>query len=82
MTLLFLGLCLLFGFYAFRHFSNGRQIWGSIAAFGCLLMAGAVWVDFQRAGDEAERLAPSPSQPSEKQPVIGDYKPPATDTPR
>ena len=83
MTLLFLGLCLVFGFFAFRHFSNGRFIWGAFAALGCLLMAGAVWVDYQRAGDAAGKAgqassssasSPSSASPADAvQPVIADY---------
>lgn len=81
MTLLFLGLCLVFGFFAFRHFRNGRMVWGTFAGIGSSLMAGAVWVDFQRASDEVDKLAPvakgsGPASP----PVIGDYKPPASDS--
>lgn len=76
MTILFLGLCLVFGFLAVRHFANGRFIWGSFAALGSLLMAGAVWVDAQRAtassGDTATSEAAESAQPA---PKIGDYRP-------
>ncbi len=77
MTLLFIGLCLVFGFFAFRHFSNGRFVWGAFAALGSLLMAGAVWVDFQRASDAVAESRPAPeSSPAKSQPAIGDYTPP------
>jgi|GEM_PF-7049217 len=76
MTLLFLGLCLVFGFLAFRHFSNGRFIWGTFAALGSLLMAAAVWVDGQRASASSGNVAAS-DEPESVQPgpKIGDYRP-------
>lgn len=49
MTILFIGLFLVFGFHAFRNFRQGRTFWGSVSVVGCLLMVGAVWVDFQRS---------------------------------
>ena len=54
MTILFIALFLVFGFLAVRHFRTGRIFWALITAIGCLLMAGAVWVDFQRASGTAE----------------------------
>ncbi len=49
MTLVFIGLFVVFGFLAFRNFSNGRIFWGLLTGVGCALMLGAVWVDYQRA---------------------------------
>jgi hypothetical protein len=79
MTILFFILCLVFGFFAFRHFRNGRFIWGVVAAFGSLLMAGSVWVDYQRAtggasADTSSDAAKAPV-PAQAGPEIRDYVP-------
>lgn len=81
MTLLFAGLCLVFGFFAFRHFRNGRMVWAAFAGLGCLLMIAAVWVDFQRASGAGAGSAASvePTSSSSDEPVIQDYRPPAAE---
>ncbi len=83
MTVWIFILGLVFGFLAIRHFRNGRPIWGSVAAFGSLLMAGSVWVDYQRATAGPDEPAPSATlaAPAEAAPEIRDYQPsvPAAD---
>ncbi len=60
MTILFIALFLVFGFMAIRNFRNGRFFWGLITGLGCLLMAGAVWVDYQRASAADETTSAQP----------------------
>jgi hypothetical protein len=73
-----------FGFFAIRHFRNGRFIWGVAAALGSLLFAGSVWVDYMRAAALSDGPA-APAQgasaqgaPTQAAPVIRDYDPGAT----
>jgi hypothetical protein len=78
MTIFLLILCLVFGFLAFRHFRNGRFIWGVIAAFGSLLMFGSVLVDYLRATDQLTKSTPPvQAEPGNAAPEIRDYDPTA-----
>lgn len=61
MTVLFIALFVAFGFLAVRNFRNGRIFWALVTAIECLLMAGAIWVDIQRASGTA---ASSPAGPA------------------
>ena len=49
MTMVGLGMVLVFGFLAFRNFRSGRFFWGAVTSFGVLIGAGSLWVDYQRA---------------------------------
>lgn len=85
MTLVGLGMLFGFGFFAFRHFRNGRAIWGVIASFGSLLGAASLWVDYQRAmmpdgpdreaGRDAVAGAPADGTPDSEGDIFGAYEP-------
>ena len=83
MTIVGLLMLVVFGFFAIRHFRNGRTFWGIMASIGSLLGAASLWVDYQRANPDAEQPStvqpqPTPTSTSaEPAPVIGDYDPDA-----
>ena len=79
MTLLGLGMMIVFGFLAVRHFRNGRLFWAIPASIGCLLGAASLWVDYMRATSDGTAPATSATMASAPQtgPVIEDYDPSA-----
>ena len=85
MTLVGLGLLFVFGFFAVRHFRNGRYVFGVFAAFGSLLGAASLWVSYQVAttpsgsGQDAASnsvaQAPADNAGEAKDDVFGSYNP-------
>ena len=81
MTMIGIGLVLVFGFLTWRNLSNGRWFWGLATAIGVLVGLGSLWVDYMRATGGTNGSPPSAQAPSSQAaPVIGDYKPPAADS--
>lgn len=79
MTLVGLGMMIVFGFLAVRHFRNGRLFWAIPASIGCLLGVASLWVDYMRATTDSTASVASAKQVEAPQdgPVIEDYDPSA-----
>jgi hypothetical protein len=59
MTIIGLGMVLVFGFLAFRNFRSGRFFWGGVSSIGMLLGMASLWVDYERATNPAIAQAQS-----------------------